>query len=33
MRKMREDGDPLLHGPVPLPPGAIVTPPDSYEPR
>jgi arylsulfatase A-like enzyme len=29
---MRETDDPLLHGPVPLPEGARVTPPDSYDP-
>jgi len=33
MSKMREDDDPLLLGPAPVPPGAYVTPPDSYEPR
>jgi arylsulfatase A-like enzyme len=33
MRKMREDDDLLLHGPAPVPPGAYVTPGNSYEPR
>jgi N-sulfoglucosamine sulfohydrolase len=31
-RWMQETGDPLFAGPVPPPPGAIVTPPDSYDP-
>jgi arylsulfatase A-like enzyme len=33
LRKMREDDDLLLHGPAPVPPGAYVTPPESYEPK
>lgn len=31
-RRMRETGDPLLAGPVPLPPGAVATPRDGLSP-
>ena len=33
VRKMREDDDLLLRGPAPVPAGAYVTSPESYEPR
>jgi len=32
-RWMRETGDPLLAGPVPAPPGAVVNSPDSISPK